>query len=579
MPKKGLRRFQLFLLVVVVGLIVWRMTSSPAGEGFITLTDPGERSLASGQFEVRQSVMVHVAGEVSFEDDAPGAPLAVLAWILDRNSGEPVWTTEAARVTREGVRALVDDSVRLDPGLYAVYLSTYGPDNASHRGGAAFGLKPHWTNYDAYWHLDLRAPEDAVRVLDRPKETPSAGTSLARFSLQDRGKEQRIMLLADGVSSFRLSGGVTRCPNRCDEASIRRIPSGVVVWRLDQVDVQPAGGSEINQWVDTEIPLTDGVYEFVFEPGGHEGGWSENPPWRPDDFVLTVSPGAQGRVSLVDPWRGGQPLVDQTRQGDDVLVETRITTADSLDVIVFAMGELRSDANRYDWGWIERADTGERIWEMTWENSDPAGGDSDNRQAMAILTLPPGSYVAGYQSDGSHSFADFNRSRPRNPERWGLAVFALDPDRLETDRVQVERIERPTSVVAVGSALTDVAEHRFLARLTGLGDNQDVSSSFELTDTTRVIIQALGEISESSAYDYGWLENEQTGVRVWEMTRQNTTAGGDSDSFRAARTEMMLIPGRYRAHFHTDGSVSYEDYGSDVPYNPEDWGIAIFRAE
>ena len=271
--------------------------------------------------------------------------------------------------------------------------------------------------------------------------------------------------------------------------------------------------------------------------------------------------------------------MDQTRQGDDVLVETRITTADSLDVIVFAMGELRSDANRYDWGWIERADTGERIWEMTWENSDPAGGDSDNRQAMAILTLPPGSYVAGYQSDGSHSFADFNRSRPRNPERWGLAVFALDPDRLETDRVQVERIERPTSVVAVGSALTDVAEHRFLARLTGLGDNQDVSSSFELTDTTRVIIQALGEISESSAYDYGWLENEQTGVRVWEMTRQNTTAGGDSDSFRAARTEMMLIPGRYRAHFHTDGSVSYEDYGSDVPYNPEDWGIAIFRAE
>ncbi|MDA0379158.1 MAG: hypothetical protein O2899_06665, partial [Bacteroidetes bacterium] len=115
--------------------------------------------------------------------------------------------------------------------------------------------------------------------------------------------------------------------------------------------------------------------------------------------------------------------------------------------------------------------------------------------------------------------------------------------------------------------------------LTRLGHNQDVSASFDLTDSTRVVINALGEISESSKYDYGWLENARDGQRIWEMTRQNTSSAGQEDNFRAARAEVMLPPGSYRAFFHTDGSVSYEDFGSDQPDNPEDWGIAIFRAE
>ena len=586
MTKKGLRRIQLVLLAVVAGLIIWRMGSRPAGEGFITLSDPGMRALESGHFEVLAPVVVHLAGEVSFEDDKAGSELAVLAWILDRDSGEPVWQTTPDGVKREGVRAIVEDSVRLEPGAYSAYLSTYGPDDDSHRQGSPFGLKPFWTNYEGYWKLDLRAPEGSVRVLDRPRSSSSRDRHLATISLTDRSEEKSIMVHADGASALRVAGGITRCNARCDKASVRRVPSGQVVWGLEQSDAVAAGGSRVNHWLDTEVLLPDGVYEFVLEPGAHRGGWSENPPWRPDDFELHLDAGGQGEVSVVETWDGGRPLVDLTRQGDDVMVASRIATQDSLLVIVYAMGELRSDSNRYDWGWVERSDSNAIVWEMTWDNSAPAGGDSDNREAMAILSLGPGEYVASYRSDGSHSFADFNRSRPTHPERWGMAIFALDPAVINPDRVQVQRVERapeaPMSkevVAPMGSALSDIAEERFLVNLTRLGHDEDTSASFTLTDTTQVIIQALGEISNSSAFDYGWLENPGNGERIWEMTRENTRPGGGSGSFRVARTELTLAPGTYRAHFRTDGSVSYEDFGSDVPDNPEDWGIAIFRAQ
>jgi hypothetical protein len=45
---------------------------------------------------------------------------------------------------------------------------------------------------------------------------------------------------------------------------------------------------------------------------------------------------------------------------------------------------------------------------------------------QAFLVLDPGRYVAHYESDGSHSFDDWNRDMPSNPERWGLTIFLLN---------------------------------------------------------------------------------------------------------------------------------------------------------
>ena len=583
MPNKGLRRIQLILLLLVGILVIWRMTASPAGKGFVTLADMDTRELLTRHFEVLTPTTIVVDGEVSFEDDRAGSDLAVLAWILDRSSGDLVWRTTVDNVTREGVRAAVHDSLQLDAGNYTVHYSTYGPDNASYRGGSAFGLKPHWTNYESYWHLDLSAPDGTVDLDNRFVTASASGASLFRVALDDRRSEQSAMFFAEGQSSVHIHGGITRCAARCDEIFIKSIPSGVVQWTADEVDVTPAGGSRINQWIDTEVSLPEGAYEIDFEPGSHPGRWSENPPWRPESFVFTLEPGAQGTVRPLDPWALSEPLVDQSGLGDDELVETRLVLQDSLDVILFAMGEMNSSSQRYDWGWIERESDGERIWQMEYDQTTPAGGGSKNRQTRAILTLAPGSYLVAFETDGSHSVDGFNSSRPNHPERWGLAIFPLNPGDVDESRIQVEELERarpmPEPETPSGSALSGIAAERFLVRMTSIGNSADRADTFQLSDSTDVVVMALGELTESSRYDWGWIESEDGGEIIWEMNWNNTTWAGGDESYRSARVELTLPPGRYRARFQTDGSVAYGGFGSDYPDNPEDWGIAIFRAD
>lgn len=585
MRNKGLRRIQLFLLLAVGVLIIWRMTASPQGVGFVTISDLDERQLASRYFEVFSPATISIAGEVSFEDDRVGSDLAVIAWILDGKTGDVVWRTDVDNVQREGVRAIVEDSVRLEAGDYAVHFSTLGPDDISYKGGSAFGLKPHWTNYQDFWHLDLTAPDGTVGEDSKMRLTTVGGqTSLFQVDLRERRSTQKLMIHVSGQSSLRASGGFTRCAGSCDDITIKEIPDGLIVWSVDSEEATEAGGSRINHWLDAEVTLPGGVYEIEFDPGRHEGKWSENPPWQPESFVFRVDPTGNGTIRAVDPWAFGEPIVEHLGLGDGELRRTRFTLEDSLDVILYAMGEMAGRNQRYDWGWIERDGGGDEVvWEMAYDNTSPAGGDSDNRMAKAILALGPGSYVASFQTDGSHSYAGFNRRQPRNPERWGLAIFPLDPDQLKDANLQLEVLERPApeapSRIASGSMLSDIEPSRFLVRSTRLGNSADVTTDFTISDSTDVIIAALGELTSSANYDHGWLENMVTGETIWRMEWDTTLPAGGDDSYRRAYSEITLAPGSYRARFTTDGSISWEGFGDDAPEYPEDWGIAIFTAD
>src|SRR5690606_20904115 len=85
----------------------------------------------------------------------------------------------------------------------------------------------------------------------------------------------------------------------------------------------------------------------------------------------------------------GVDLVEATRLGPEQRKEIpfRLTTPTALHV--YAVGEI-SLSGRYDYGWIERTDTGEIVWEMTWQNTRPAGGDDRNRLFDGIIDLVPG---------------------------------------------------------------------------------------------------------------------------------------------------------------------------------------------
>ena len=79
----------------------------------------------------------------------------------------------------------------------------------------------------------------------------------------------------------------------------------------------------------------------------------------------------------------------------------------------------------HDYGWLERTDTGEMVWEMLYEDTWHAGGANKNRRAERMLTLEPGDYALHFRTDGSHSFEDWNAEEPDEGYLWGVTMVEM----------------------------------------------------------------------------------------------------------------------------------------------------------
>jgi CubicO group peptidase (beta-lactamase class C family) len=95
--------------------------------------------------------------------------------------------------------------------------------------------------------------------------------------------------------------------------------------------------------------------------------------------------------------------------------------AKSQDVRIFAIGEA-DGGEMFDFGWIEDADKGSRVWEMQEAKTTHAGGAGKNRKVDVVITLPAGNYKLRYKSDDSHAFDHWN-SLPPDINFWGIAVY------------------------------------------------------------------------------------------------------------------------------------------------------------
>ena len=102
----------------------------------------------------------------------------------------------------------------------------------------------------------------------------------------------------------------------------------------------------------------------------------------------------------------------------------RFTLATESDVRIYAIGES-TGRDMADYGWIEDARTGRRVWEMTYRITQHAGGATKNRRFDGTVRLPAGEYVVRYETDGSHAFGDWNAAPPDDPEMWGITVYRI----------------------------------------------------------------------------------------------------------------------------------------------------------
>jgi len=177
--------------------------------------------------------------------------------------------------------------------------------------------------------------------------------------------------------------------------------------------------------------------------------------------------------------------------------------------------------------------------------------------------LEPGSYIVRYVTDDSHSYDDWNLKKPYDPEAWGITVYSVATE-------NIANIIKPYK---------SEEDNNILVQLIQVGDDEHVRKQFRIGSDSRLRVYAIGEGEWEEMYDFGWIEDFNTGETVWKMRYNETRrAGGDSKN-RMFDKVIRLKRGTYIAHFRTDDSHAYRSWNSSAPRDRSNWGITIYLIE
>ncbi|HTY01208.1 MAG TPA: hypothetical protein VMG09_14380 [Bacteroidota bacterium] len=202
----------------------------------------------------------------------------------------------------------------------------------------------------------------------------------------------------------------------------------VRVWTMDAERTDYAGGAPKNRYIDEIIHLPKGNYEvsYTTDDSHSYDEWNDDPPFDPSHYGITVmGVGPKFSPSIVGKYveeRDKSIIAQIIRPGDNENRTVHFRLDKPMRIRIYAIGEGMG-RDMFDYGWIEDARSGDRVWEMTYPMTFYAGGARKNRMVNTTLTLERGEYTLHWKSDDSHSYNDWNSDPPDDQDYWGITVF------------------------------------------------------------------------------------------------------------------------------------------------------------
>lgn len=417
--------------------------------------------------------------------------------------------------------------------------------------------------------MPVHAQGDLLVVL-----TPSDSTVLAAGGfVLTRPEEVTIeMRLASGrrgaeTAAWILSGGSREVVWRLDPR--RHRPDTESQLLSEKVDL-PAGAYEVyldtksynrrDEWDLAGIgDLIEEVFDDIFGRGRDRNRETDEPRLR-----IYAGSGYGER----DLKRTAEPFLDRafvtlTGLGDGQTARQGFSLTEETEIEVYALGEGVGDV-LFDYAWIVDAASREPVWKMEAEQTRDAGGHSSNRVVRENVRLPAGDYAVYFVTDEWHAAGEWEKPPPFDPDFWGVTLLLPD----EASRRHVYLFD-----------LDAFEEDRRLATITGLGDYAEEWATFTLDQEAEVRIFALGEGGDGEMYDYGGIEDVETGKRVWVMEYDNTVHAGGAEKNRLFSGILRLPAGKYEVYFYTDDNHSFDGWNAPPPFDPPAWGITVYRIE
>jgi hypothetical protein len=352
-----------------------------------------------------------------------------------------------------------------------------------------------------------------------------------------------------------------------------------VVWKMNAGNTKQFGWSKINRKFDGSLELKAGDYEvyyyshddwYHFDSGFITFKKIVEAIFMDEGDIENASKDWKFIISDVDKKYSSSKIkkirrryteevicnITGVRDSDNEVCGFKIDTPQKVDIYAIGEGFL---GKMHDYAWLTNAETHESVWKMEEYKTEHAGGAAKNRQIKASVTLKPGSYLAHYKSDGSHSFRTWNANPPYDIYHYGLIIKAADKD---FDYSTIEKFEAP--------------KKNSVVNLTKIGDYAYKEAAFELSQKSQIHIEALGEGRNGDMYDYGWITNAKNGDMVWKMEFEDTRHAGGSSKNRIFDDNITLKKGVYIVHYQSDDSHSYEGWNEAKPQNHRKWGISIY---
>lgn len=204
------------------------------------------------------------------------------------------------------------------------------------------------------------------------------------------------------------------------------------VWKMHKYRSEYAGGAKKNRRAEEVINLPAGEYiaYFVTDDSHSLSRWNAASPIEEELWGLTIYATAESDLPYIEPFNPNDykpvdVLTEIVMVSDNRYYKEYFTLAEPTGVLITAMGEGRN-GRMYDFGWIKNIDTGRLVWEMEYGRTESAGGSEKNRIIREKLKLPAGEYRVYFETDGSHSFNNWNASPPSDPQSYGIRIVKAD---------------------------------------------------------------------------------------------------------------------------------------------------------
>ena len=364
-----------------------------------------------------------------------------VASIVRLGRSDTVWTFRPEASTWAGgalKNRRAEEVVALEPGLYRAAFEA-DRSHAYHDWEANPPFAP-W-----HWGMEVSRLDGAITSLD---PTALDLPQIVGFECVGSDEEvERVFTLDQPTDVLLVAVGEIIGGREYDSGGLDQQdgPDGddwEEVWEMKAGNTEPAGGDPKNRRAVVALSLDTGTYRLRYETdSSHDCGDGYNAE-APDGslwgiVVYALDPSfdtsgvtvedAPASEAASDEWKqapDGLAWIDSVGNDEDRSVSFTLDEPGTVQIV--AAGEL-SPAERFDYATLTDA-SGETVWEMTWENTEPAGGSSLNRRVDERLELSEGTYTVRYRTDSRHAFGSLGPDAPDDPSFWGVRVYAVQDE-------------------------------------------------------------------------------------------------------------------------------------------------------